>query len=177
VQTKFGWHLIRVEARRQKEVKARHILAATNIGEDDWQRAYNLAKSLRDRVMAGESFYQLAMEYSDQKEGLNESPSFSVLTEIQPAEFRDALMSDLVPVPGSKGARISDVIEMRPHGWLMVCELERKDAAPLSFEDVKLQMIESLEYPKRIKAYVDQLRDKTYIDIRFKGWAPKAGAF
>ena len=177
VQTKFGWHLIRVEARRQKEVKARHILASTNIGDDDWQRAFNLASSLRDRVMAGESFFQLAMEHSDQKEGLSESPSFSILTNIQPPAIRDALMGELTPVPGKNGHRISDVVEMRPNGWLMVYELERKEEAPLAFEDVKQQVIERLEYPKRIQAYIDQLRERTYIDIRFKGWSPVAGAF
>ncbi|MBW7996715.1 MAG: hypothetical protein FVQ81_09160 [Candidatus Glassbacteria bacterium] len=176
VQTKFGWHLIRVEARRQKEVKARHILAAAVIGEDDWQRAYNLTESLRERILAGESFYQLAMEYSDQKEGMSQSPSFSVVANIEPAEFRDALWGELTPVPDSGGHRISPVIEMKPHGWLMVCELERKEEAPLAFEDIKHQVIERLEYPKRIRAYVDQLRKKTYIDVRFEGWSPLDGS-
>jgi parvulin-like peptidyl-prolyl isomerase len=175
VQTKYGWHLIRVEARRQKEVKARHILAATQIDENDWQQAYNLAQSLRERVMNGESFYQLAKEYSDQQDGLSESPGFSILSDVKPAEFRDALMGDLTPVPGKDGARISDPIEMQPHGWLLMYELDRKEEAPLTFEDVKMRVIESLEYPKRINAYVDQLRDQTYIDIRFKGWSPIPG--
>jgi parvulin-like peptidyl-prolyl isomerase len=177
VQTKYGWHLIRVEARRQKEVKARHILAATDIGDDDWQRAYNEALSYRERVLAGESFFQLAMEHSSQKEGLNESPSFSVIDNIQPPALKDALMTELTPVPGKHGARISNVIESRPDGWLIVYELERKEEAPLAFEDVKQQVIERLEYPKRIQAYIDQLRERTYIDIRFKGWAPIAGTF
>jgi peptidyl-prolyl cis-trans isomerase SurA len=175
VQTKFGWHLIRVEARRQKEVKARHILATTVVDEEDWKSAFDLTGSLRERVLAGESFYQLAMEFSDQKEGMSESPSFSVLADVQPAEFRDALMGELAPVPGKEGQSLSAVIEMKPHGWLMVYELERKQAAPLVFEDVKLQVIERLEYPKRIEAYVNQLKKKTYIDVRFDGWSPLTG--
>ncbi len=175
VQTKFGWHLIRVEARRQKEVKARHILATTEVDDEDWQRALKLAESLRERVLEGESFYPLAVEFSDQKEGLSESPGFSVLGDVQPAEFRDALMTELTPVPDKAGHSISAVIEMRPHGWLIAYQLERKEAAPLKFEDIKLRVIESLEYPKRIQAYVDQLREKTYIDVRFKGWAPLTG--
>ncbi len=175
VQTKFGWHLIRVEARRQKEVKARHILATTQVDDEDWQRAFNLAESLRERVLAGESFYQFAMEFSDDKTGLNESPSFSVLTEVIPAEFRDAIMGELTPVPGKEGQSISAISEMRPHGWLMVYELERKEEAPLVFDDVKLRVIESLEYPKRIDAYINLLKEKTYIDVRFEGWSPLTG--
>lgn len=177
VQTKYGWHLVRVEARRQKEVKARHILAATMVDDEDWQSAYDLALSLRERVMAGENFYDLAMEYSDETEQMSESPSFSVVDKVEPPELSQALKGEFTPVPGTDGHRISDPIEMRPNGWLMVYELERKAEAPLAFEDVKQQMIQSLETPKRIKAYVDQLREKTFIDIRFDGWSPLAGSF
>ena len=74
VKTKFGWHLIRVEARRQKEVRARHILAATEITEDDWERSARFAESIRQRIIEGESFYSLAKEYSEDADELFESP-------------------------------------------------------------------------------------------------------
>jgi len=173
VQTKYGWHLIRVEARRQKEVRARHILAGTEIVEEDWQRAYDLARSLRQRVLDGENFYTLAKENSEENTGLVESPALSVLDNIQPEQFRDALMGELTSVPG-KTHRISAIIDMKPHGYGIVYELERKPAAPLAFEDVRQQIIERLQQSKAIEAYIEELRKKTFIEIRFEGWSPLA---
>ena len=176
VQTKYGWHLIKVEARRQKEVKARHILAATETSEEDWQRAYDLARSLRQRVLDGENFYKLAKENSEETTGLSESPNFSVLENIQPEQFRTALQGEMTPIPGTTH-RISQIIEMRPNGYGIVCELERKAAAPLAFEEVSQQIIERLQQSKAIEAYIEELRKKTYVDIRFEGWSPIAGEF
>jgi parvulin-like peptidyl-prolyl isomerase len=176
VQTKFGWHLIRVEARRQKEVRARHILAATEVVEADWQRAYDLARSLRQRVLDGENFYTLAKENSEESTGLVESPAYSVLDNIQPEQFRVALRGEMTPVPG-KTHRISGIIDMKPNGYGIVYELERKPAAPLAFEDVRQQIIERLQQSKAIEAYIDELRKKTYVEIRFEGWSPLAGGW
>ncbi|OGF98230.1 MAG: hypothetical protein A2Z86_02750 [Candidatus Glassbacteria bacterium GWA2_58_10] len=170
VQTKYGWHLIQVESRRQKEVKARHVLAATRITEDDWAKARELAESLRQRALNGEDFYKLAKENSEETTGLIESPNFTVLENIQPAEFKTALQGELTPVPNSN-RRISGLVEMKPNGYLLMCELDRKEAAPLNFEDIRQQVIERLQYTKAIEAYVEELRKKTYIDIRFKGWS------
>ncbi|MBN2289168.1 MAG: hypothetical protein JXQ83_07530, partial [Candidatus Glassbacteria bacterium] len=56
--------------------------------------------------------------------------------------------------------------------WLLVLEMERKPEAPLTFEDVRQQVIERLQQSKSIEAYVKKLREKTYVDVRFKGWKP-----
>jgi len=174
VKTKYGWHLVRVEARRQKEVRARHILAATEIRPEDWERARELAESLRQRVLEGESFYKLAKEYGEDPSDLAESPGFVTLDNIQPVELKNALYGPLTPVPNTKH-RISDPIQTKPHGYLLVFEIERKKAAPLQFEEVSQQVINQLQQTKAIEAYIEELRKKTYIDIRFKGWTPLAG--
>jgi peptidyl-prolyl cis-trans isomerase SurA len=174
VKTKYGWHLVRVEARRQKEVKARHILAATEIGPEDWERAEQLAESLRQRVLEGESFYKLAKEYGEDTSELAESPGFVMLGNIQPVELQNALYGPLTAVP-NKARRISDPILTKPHGYLLVFEIERKKAAPLQFKEVSQRVINQLQQTKAIEAYIEELRKKTYIDIRFKGWTPLAG--
>ena len=174
VKTKYGWHLLRVEARRQKEVRARHILAATEITPEDWQRARQLAESLRQRVMDGESFYKLAREHGENTSDLAESPVFMMLDNVQPAQLRNALNGPLTQVPNTS-KRISDPIQLKPNGYLLVLEIERKEAAALQFEDVSQRVINQLQQTKGIEAYVEDLRKKTYIDIRFKGWTPLAG--
>ncbi len=142
VKTKFGWHLIRVEARRQKEVRARHILAATEIGEEDWERARLLAESLRQRVLEGESFFKLVKEYSADADQLFESPPFMDLNTLQ-QDLQEILRGELNPMPDTT-FRISEVIEVRPNGQLLVLEMDRKPEAPLTFEEVRQQIIERL---------------------------------
>ena len=174
VKTKYGWHLLRVEARRQKEVKARHVLAATEIVPEDWERAGQLAESLQQRVMDGESFYKLAREFGENTSDLAESPIFVMLDNVQPAQLKNALNGPLTQVPNTS-KRISDPIQLKPSGYLLVLEIERKEAAALQFEDVSQRVINQLQQTKGIEAYIEDLRKKTYIDIRFKGWTPLAG--
>ncbi len=173
VKSKYGWHLVRVEARRQKEVRARHILATTAVRAEDWERARQLAESLYQRILESENFYKLAREYGEDPSELAESPGFVILDNIQPAEVRDALKGPLTPVPNTSH-RISNAIPMKPHGYLLVFEIERKEAAPLQFEDVRQRIMNQLQQTKAIEAYIEELRKKTYIDIRFKGWIPTA---
>jgi len=173
VKTKFGWHLLRVEARRRKEVRARHILAATEIKDADWERARLLAESIRQRVIEGESFFDLAKQYSTDSDKLFESPPFMDLNTLDQI-IQDALRGKMTPLPDTTFL-ISDVTEVRPDGQLLILEMGRKAAAPYTFEEVRQQIIERLQQSKSVEAYVDKLREKTYVDIRFKGWKPDVG--
>ncbi|MEA2064374.1 MAG: peptidylprolyl isomerase [Gemmatimonadota bacterium] len=174
VKTKFGWHLVRVEARRQKEVRTRHILAMTEITDADWERAHLKAKSIRQRVLDGESFFELAKQFSQDKDQLYESPPWMNLNSLQ--DNIQAILSsgEMTPLPDTTFL-ISDVHEVRPNGQLIIQEMGRKPAALFTFEEVSQQIIKRLQQEKAIQAYVEKLREKTYVDIRFKGWYPDAG--
>lgn len=173
VKTKFGWHLIRVEARRQKEVRARHVLAATEITEEDWERSTRFAESIRQRVIDGESFYDLAKEYSEDADELFESPPFMEFPSLEKS-VQDALKGPMTAVKDTTFT-ISNVIEVRPQGQLLVLEMDHKDPSPLTYQEVRQQIIDRLQQSKAIEAFVEKLKEKTYIDIRFKGWSPGAG--
>ena len=99
-----------------------------------------------------------------------------MLGNIQPVELQNALYGPLTTVP-NKARRISDPILTKPHGYLLVFEIERKKAAPLQFKEVSQRVINQLQQTKAIEAYIEELRKKTYIDIRFKGWTPLIGGF
>ncbi len=171
VKSKFGWHLIRVEARRQKEVRARHVLARTEVREVDWERARELAENIRGRVLAGESFYTLAREFGEDAENLRENPPMVELSQLRQAD-RMALSGTMTALPDS-AQRISEVVESRPDGYLLVLEMERRPAAPLAFEEIRDQLIERIQQQKMLEAYVDKMREKTYVDIRLKKWLPE----
>jgi peptidyl-prolyl cis-trans isomerase SurA len=68
VETQFGFHLIQLQERRGDAVRARHILlrVQTSGSEEDSAKAF--LGRLRDRALAGESFGDLAREYSEDKD-------------------------------------------------------------------------------------------------------------
>ncbi len=174
VRSKYGWHLIRVEARRQKEVRARHILAQTEIRQEDWDHARELAESLRQRALDGENFYKLAKENSEDAEQLPANPPLLEMDKLEQPVI-NALKGEMTPLPADTTQRISAVVEARPSGYLVVLEMEHKPAAPVSFEELRDQLIERIQQQKTIEVYLKKLREKTYVDIRFKDWNPQDG--
>jgi peptidyl-prolyl cis-trans isomerase SurA len=68
VETQFGLHLIQLQERRGDAVRVRHILLRikTSGSEEDSARVF--LGRLRTRALAGESFADLAREYSEDKD-------------------------------------------------------------------------------------------------------------
>lgn len=71
VKTRFGYHIIKVtdSQPRRYEIRASHILIRHNpeIDSSDSESPYNKIVSLRERILNGEDFAELAKEYSDDK--------------------------------------------------------------------------------------------------------------
>jgi len=68
VKTEFGLHIIFLEERRGESVHARHILLRIEKGAASDSATVDLLRSLRARVLSGESFEELAKKYSDDEE-------------------------------------------------------------------------------------------------------------
>ncbi len=64
IETQFGLHIIRLEERRGDSVRPRHILIRIERDEESDRPTIENLQELRQRVMDGESFEELAMEYS-----------------------------------------------------------------------------------------------------------------
>ena len=65
VETVFGYHLINVQEKQGDKVKVSHILISPKIKEQDEQRAYDVALSLRDSIFSFEEFKKFSDQYSD----------------------------------------------------------------------------------------------------------------
>ena len=68
VKTEFGFHLIQLLERRGESVHARHILLRTERGPASDSAAVKQLRSLRDSILAGKSFAELARRYSEDDE-------------------------------------------------------------------------------------------------------------
>ncbi len=71
VRTRFGFHVIKVKdkAERVPQIKASHILIdfKDENGKIDEEKALKLAKEIRQRILNGEDFGELAKKYSKDK--------------------------------------------------------------------------------------------------------------
>lgn len=68
VKTEFGLHIIMLDERRGESVHARHILLRIEKGAASDSSAVEMLRSIRAKVLAGESFEELAKRHSDDEE-------------------------------------------------------------------------------------------------------------
>jgi peptidyl-prolyl cis-trans isomerase SurA len=64
VETPFGYHIIKVDVKREDEVKASHILKKVDATENDITATITLMNNVLDKLDAGEDFAELAKTYS-----------------------------------------------------------------------------------------------------------------
>lgn len=68
-ETEFGFHIATLERARGDKLEIRHILLKPEITKEDEEKAQDLIKLVRRRIVDGElSFADAAREFSDQKE-------------------------------------------------------------------------------------------------------------
>src|SRR5262245_2903682 len=65
ISTRYGLQIVRLETRNGDEMTARHIVAKLEMTEDDHVRALSKAMQLRERLLRGENFEELARAESD----------------------------------------------------------------------------------------------------------------
>ncbi len=65
VQTQFGFHIIQMIERRGEKIHTRHILIRLVPSAEDEQRTINELKEIRQKILDGADFGQMADTYSD----------------------------------------------------------------------------------------------------------------
>lgn len=161
VESDFGFHIIKVERYRAGERQARHILITPDKTEADIARARELAEELVDEARSGASMVELFDEYSDPSAPDSVTIAFEELGELpQPyGEMRTASQGSVVgPLqyeagPGETRFAVVKVEEIR-------------EAGSYTFEDLRPQIAAQLQQEKRVERLLEQLRERTYIDIR-----------
>jgi peptidyl-prolyl cis-trans isomerase SurA len=65
VQTTFGFHIIKMIERRGEKIRTRHILIRVIPTEEDERRIIDELSALRQQILGGADFSELAMQNSD----------------------------------------------------------------------------------------------------------------
>lgn len=147
VRSNFGYHIIKLTDRRDGEIRASHILKTLSATEEDAEREMALMQEVRERIVAGESFAELAREYSFDT---NSSEDGGLLGEFGvedlPELFAPVIMAAEVGMPTQV---------LQNEGLVYIFMRENESATRIfEYEEVKEQ----------VKAYLFRLRQMDYYD-------------
>ncbi|MGC9337247.1 MAG: foldase protein PrsA [Candidatus Cloacimonadia bacterium] len=156
VLTEFGYHIIRVDDKRDDEIHAHHILIPLEVDEEDISRAQARIDSIYQKLQTGADFIQLAEEYSDSffveeypVDRLSQVPCFNdVIDKLNPNEF-------------------SDVIEIQSNFYI-VKHMGLLDPQPYTYDEIADQIELLVLQEKQQKAladWIEKLKEEIYVKV------------
>jgi len=162
IQTRFGFHIVEMLESTGDEVHVRHILARVVPGPEDEVRARATADSLRQRILGGEDFSELARLRSDDPATREDggvlgwfthetlAPSFvEVITGLSPGDVADVAVGE--------------------SGFYVLKLLEHREPQTATLDEVREDLKEYIFSRKAEKAYselMDRLSREIFVDIR-----------
>ncbi|MCL7420634.1 MAG: peptidylprolyl isomerase [Methylobacter sp.] len=118
------------------------------------------AETLRRRILAGESLFKLAAEYSTDPYGREHAGDMGWLQE---GSGFDAVEQALKKLPDNQ---VSDIIET-PKGWHLVMIVNRKPAEQKAFAAIKDRIKQAL-IAEKMTAYLEQVMTRHPLDWQIK---------
>ncbi len=163
VETPFGYHIIKVTRRRSGEVRASHILILVSPSPADVDRARQVADEVKSRLESGEPFESLRSQYGDPDAPDTLRVPFDRLSELPPG-FAEPLVQ-------SQAGQILGPIRYDAQGEarfavLRVVNVLEGGPYTLDDPDLRTQIEQDLRQQKIVEEILDELRSKTYVQIR-----------
>lgn len=166
VRTPPGFILLKVLEKRggdtqvRDEIHVRHILIKpSQIRSEEESR--RLIERLRDRIIAGESFADLAKSFSeDPGSALNGGD----LNWVDPSSLVPEFQEVMANTPGRQ---LSEPFKT-PYGWHILEVLGRRatDASEEVREQQALSLLRNRKYEEELQNWLRQIRDEAYVEIK-----------
>ncbi len=166
VRTPPGFILLKVldkrggETQVRDEVHVRHILIKpSQIRSEEESR--RLIERLRDRIQAGESFSELAKNFSeDPGSALNGGDLNWIDPNSLVPEFREVMTN-------TPSGQLSEPFKT-PYGWHILEVLGRRatDASEEFREQQALNLLRNRKYEEELQNWLRQIRDEAYVEIK-----------
>jgi len=161
VETSFGYHIIRVDRVRGPERQARHILIRAEITEEDIAATRGRAEEVARALRAGASIDSIIGEVHDPSEQSRVGPA---LQDSLPAPYdiqlRGAPRGEVIgpfTVPGPTEA----------YAVVKVLNVAEEGEYSLDDPETREQIRRFLQQEKLTEEVLEELRRRTYIDLRF----------
>lgn len=164
VETQFGFHIIKLEEKREDEIRVRHILIKMETGPEDEERTEEEIADVKERSDQGENFATLVKEYSDDPTTAAKGGELGWYYVAQiPPLFKTEIESLDV-------GQVSDPIKSE-FGYHLITILERKEGGPLTLEeewDTIKGLAKQEKVRKQFQTWLKELRQEMYIDVRLE---------
>ena len=169
VRNSLGFHIIQllekrgVSQQRQVQSLVRHILVQSSAIRTA-EQTRDLALSLRDRIVAGEDFGELAREHSEDAGSAMGGGDLGWTdgTEFVP-EFR-ATMATL------EVGELSEPFQSQ-FGWHIVQVLDRRDqdVSDDARRNVAMQVLYERRFEEELQEWLQEIRDEAFVELRAGG--------
>jgi peptidyl-prolyl cis-trans isomerase SurA len=161
VESQFGYHIIKVTEVKGDEVRASHILKTISAGDSDKDREMTLMNSIRTRILAGESFADLAEEYSHDPESAADG---GLLGEFAERDFPELFAA---PLTATQIGEPTEVLENEGMLYLFMRDKVHEQRL-YTYEEVRDQLRMYLSEQKQMLAYqdwIDKVKAESFVKI------------
>jgi len=162
VRSPAGFHIIRLDERKDDQIATSHLLIQVKATADDEQPIVDSLRIIREAILAGESFEEAARTYS---QDLQTTPRGGYLgwfaMEDMPEDFRAAV--DTLEI-----GQISQPLKTQ-YGYHLVKLRNRREAHEVSLEqdwELVAQQALSAKKEKEYLRWLDGLKARYYIEIK-----------
>ena len=163
VQTPVGLHLIQGVEKRGEQVNVRHILIRMEVSDLDYDAVYRRLNIIRERIIAGESFDDMASEFSEDRSTKENGGDLGWLPvgELQIEAFNSVVDSLEV-------GEISLPFETQ-YGYHIVMVEDRSESREYSMEEDWNRIMEMALNTKRqrvLAEWIDDVKKGVFVDIK-----------
>jgi peptidyl-prolyl cis-trans isomerase SurA len=161
VKTRFGYHIIMVTDKTGDEVQASHILVKVDESPDDIIREKVLIESLHSRLLNGEDFAELAVQYSDDEDSQKRNGVLGTLTVSEFPSFFAQNLTNLVV------GEISEVLEYQNMFYIFRIN-EEFEPRTYSFDEIKDLLKDRLFQQRQFELYeqwIESLKREMFVQV------------
>jgi len=161
VKTQYGYHLIKLEEKRNEEIRVSHILRLVQPSAADSLADKAQMESIRKEFLAGKSFAELATKWSEDEASAKDGGSIGEYGE---NDFPELFAPVLKSLPVNS---ITDVLENEGMLYLF-SKMNEVPSRLMSFEEVRTQIKEIISRQKQMQIYndwVEQLKRENHVEV------------
>jgi peptidyl-prolyl cis-trans isomerase SurA len=162
VKTRIGYHIIRLEDRKDNQLLTSHILIIPKAQQEDEQTVIDSLKGIREKILAGLPFEDAVKQYSSDLESSSQGGKLGWFRlEDMPAEFRSAI--DTLDV-----GEISNPFKSQ-YGFHIVKLLNRRSAREIRLDqdwEIVSQAALNAKREKEYKRWLNELKSRYYIEVK-----------
>ncbi|OQX71959.1 MAG: hypothetical protein B6D62_00725 [Candidatus Cloacimonas sp. 4484_275] len=161
VETKFGFHLIKLEEKKGNEIHVRHILIKVEPSEKDIEAETKLMENILEKLRSGEDFYELARTYSEDDSSAVRGGVIGEFTKDNyPELFKDYLVN-------LDYGEYTDLIK-QDNMLYIFGKLKKIPARPYKYEEIYERLREMVISEKESELYenwIKELLKENYVEI------------